>query len=117
MEREEVFEYVDQKYQTKPEYLWRKYPKYSVLRHQDNRKWYGLVMDVKPENLGVDEKGTEDVMDIKLKPEQIDVLQEEAGILPAYHMNKTHWVSIRLNKVSDTEIHKLIDASYLETKK
>ncbi|MDT6952753.1 MmcQ/YjbR family DNA-binding protein [Companilactobacillus alimentarius] len=38
-------------------------------------------------------------MDIKLKPEQIDVLQDEAGILPPYHMNKTHWVSIRLNKV------------------
>lgn len=29
MRREDIFEYVKEKYQTDPEYLWKKYPNYA----------------------------------------------------------------------------------------
>ena len=44
--REDVLRYAKGKYRTEPEYLWRRFPHYAVLRHEDNRKWYGLIMDI-----------------------------------------------------------------------
>ncbi|GHP14438.1 hypothetical protein YK48G_18630 [Lentilactobacillus fungorum] len=117
MEREEIFAYVNQKYHSQPEYLWKKYPSYAVLRHQDNRKWYGLVMEVARKNLALGESGSEDVMDIKMMPDEIDALQKMNGFLPAYHMNKDNWLSVRISQVPTSENHQLIDASYQLTNK
>lgn len=44
--REQIYAYVKKKYKAEPEYLWRRYPDYAVLRHEDNRKWFGLIMDI-----------------------------------------------------------------------
>ena len=49
--REDILRYARDKYKTEPEYLWRRFPRYAVLRHDDNRKWYGLIMDVPRKNL------------------------------------------------------------------
>lgn len=34
-------------YETEPDYPWQKWLDYAVLRHRENRKWYGLLMTVK----------------------------------------------------------------------
>ncbi|KIS02812.1 MmcQ/YjbR family DNA-binding protein [Paucilactobacillus wasatchensis] len=112
MTREEIFQYTQGKYGTKPEYLWKKYPQYAVLRHQQNRKWYAIIMDVKSENLGLEGNKIEDIMDIKLNPETVDILQSEKGFLPAYHMNNSNWISIRIDLVDNDQICNFIDASY-----
>ena len=44
MTRKEVFEYCRQQYKTEPDYPWHDWN--AVLRHSDNGKWYGLVMEV-----------------------------------------------------------------------
>ena len=44
--RQNIFDYVKEKYNTTPEYLWKRYPTYAVLRHEDNNKWYAAVMNV-----------------------------------------------------------------------
>jgi predicted DNA-binding protein (MmcQ/YjbR family) len=37
----------------------------------------------------------------------------KAGFLPAYHMNKEHWLTVLLdNTVPEKEIYELIDDSY-----
>ena len=38
---------------TDPEYLWRRFPDYTVFRHSDNEKWFGLVMGIKKRSLGM----------------------------------------------------------------
>lgn len=43
MNREKIFEYVKEEYNTIPEYCWDKYPLYAVLKHTNN-KWYGIIM-------------------------------------------------------------------------
>lgn len=95
--RNEIFEYVKEKYNTKPEYLWKKYPNYDILRHNDNKKWYATIMNVLKEKLGLEEKEEIDIIDIKYYPEMIGNLRKEKGVLPAYHMNKEYWLSIVLD--------------------
>lgn len=53
-----------------------------------------------------------DVMNVKLDPELITFIKNTKGFAEAFHMNKTHWVSIGIGKVSDTKIKTLIDMSY-----
>ena len=53
-----------------------------------------------------------DVMNVKLDPELITSIKNTKGFAPAYHMNKTHWVSIEIGKVSDIKIKALIDMSF-----
>ena len=53
-----------------------------------------------------------DVMNVKLAPELITSIKNTKGFAPAYHMNKAHWVSIEIGKVSDTKSKALIDMSF-----
>ena len=50
---------------------------------------------------------------MKNLPEMIGSLRKESGILPAYHMNKEHWITILLDgTVEKQKILDLIDISY-----
>jgi len=50
MTRDEVIAYAQDRYGAEPEYLWEKAPTGFVLRHQSNRKWFAVSMDVRPES-------------------------------------------------------------------
>ncbi|MCD7749626.1 MAG: MmcQ/YjbR family DNA-binding protein [Oscillospiraceae bacterium] len=116
MDRQSIFDYVKQKYGTEPEYMWVQYPSYAVLRHQDNRKWYGIIMDVPRNKLGLPGTDVADVLDIKCDPLMADQLRRQPGFLPGYHMNKKTWVSILLDgTVSDDTILELLDVSFRNT--
>lgn len=112
-----VFDYIKKKYGVSPEYPWRKYDENAVFRHQDNNKWFALVMEVGRDKLGL--SGGESVGVINLKiddPYFHDVLIQEDGILPAYHMNKFHWISVLLDgTVPQERVCDLIDMSFAAT--
>lgn len=63
--RDDIFRHVKEKYGTLPDYPWKRFPNYAVLRHGFKGKWYGLVMDVPPEKLGLDGKERIDILDLK----------------------------------------------------
>ena len=108
----EIFEYVKEKYNTTPEYLWSKFPLYAVLKHMNN-KWYGIIMNVPKEKLGLEGKKEIDIINVKCSPEMIGSLRMSKGFLSAYHMNKEHWITILLDGSVDKEkIIQLIDLSY-----
>ncbi|UUX34749.1 MmcQ/YjbR family DNA-binding protein [Fundicoccus culcitae] len=111
--RNSVFNYVDETYQTKPAFLWNKYPNYAVLKHHSG-KWYGLIMDVEREKLGLEGREKLDILVVKNQPEIIaNYLDQDKRFLPAYHMNKTHWIAIPLDlTVGEAEICSLIDKSF-----
>lgn len=116
--RESVFNYVKKTYHTQIDYPWKKYPNYAVLRNNNSNKWFGIVMDVKKEQLGLKGEEKIDILNVKAQPELIGSLRLTKGFLPAYHMNKEHWVSILLDgSVSIKEIKRLIDTSFDLTKK
>lgn len=111
--RNKVFEYAENFHGDKPEYLWEKHPGYAVLRHKENRKWYAVVMDVPRKKLGLEGEGKADILVVKSDPTMIGSLLCEEGFLPAYHMNKSNWISALLDgTVSDDDIVRLIKTSF-----
>ncbi|MDX5018735.1 MmcQ/YjbR family DNA-binding protein, partial [Streptococcus suis] len=75
-------------------------------------KWYALLFPLKmgklenvPAQLSEDEV---EVLNIKVNPQDMEILLQKEGIYPSYHMSKKTWVSIVLdNTLSDIEIFKL----------
>ena len=113
MNRQEVLDYVKNKYGTMPEYLWEKDSTSGVLRHSENTKWYGIVMTVKHSTLGLEGEGVIDILNMKCNIDDINFLHQIEGILPGYHMNKAHWISVLLDgTVDDNLLMDLIDKSY-----
>lgn len=116
--KNEIFEYVLKEYGTKPEYLWAKDHDSAVLRHGDNNKWYAVFMTVKKSALGLEGGGKVDIIDVKCDPLLIGSMMLNDGYLPAYHMNKTHWITILLDgSVSSDEVINMLNISYELTKK
>ncbi len=116
MNREKIYEYAEKTYQTLPEYLWRKNPNYAVLRHNENQKWYAIIMNVPKNKFGLDGSDEIDVMNIKCDPDMIGSLRMTKGFFPAYHMNKENWISVALDgSVEEELLFHLLDISYEQT--
>ena len=114
MTRQEVFEWCKQKYGTKPDYPWG--DRNAVLRHKENKKWYGVVIEVRQDKFGLLGNRKVDVLNLKCDPMTIDFLQRQDGYFPAYHMNKVNWISVLLGgPAPNEEVKNLIDISYKNT--
>ena len=62
-------------------------------------------------------KAETDFINLKCPPDMVSILRQSPNFLPAYHMNKTHWLTIVLDHGVETEeIFKLLDWSYDLTK-
>lgn len=114
--KEDLLQYAAKQYGTKPEFLWRSKPNYAVLRHNDNRKWYAVLMDVPREKLRLGGEDPIDILDVKCDPLLAGSLRMEAGILPAYHMNRDNWITVLLDGTVDpNQLPFLLDQSYTLT--
>ncbi len=113
-----IIEYVEQTYQDRLEFLWKKFPSNAVFRRQDNRKWYGAILTVAREKLGLAGSGNLEVLDLRGDPADIQNWIQEKRYLPGYHMNKKHWFTICLDEtVPMKEILERLDQSYLLARK
>ncbi len=84
----------------------------AVFRHGAG-KWFGICLYVPLKYFGEGD-GREYCLNIKCPPDLAVILcGNYRGILPAYHMNKTHWITVRLGSdVPDEEIINLLQLSY-----
>lgn len=106
-------QHIADRYGCEPEHLWAKYPGYAVFRHPSSRKWYAVIMDVPRNKLGLTGSSVTDIIDVKCSPLMIGSLLQEQGILPSYHMNKNHWITVLLDdSVADETILSLLELSY-----
>ena len=102
---------VQEKYGNQLEYLWEKSPDTAVLRHEDNQKWYAVLMKISWEKLDKAREGQVEV--VNLKHDQVADLLLEKGIYPAFHMNKRYWISVPLDDtISDEEVLDLLASSW-----
>jgi len=107
---------VQEKFENQLEYLWEKSPDTAVLRHDDNQKWYAVLMKTSWEKLDKAREGHVEV--VNLKHDQVANLLLEKGIYPAFHMNKRYWISLPLDDtLSDEQIVKLFERSWFLTSK
>ena len=113
MNRSELFSQVAQRYGVEPEYPWSRSPDHAVLRHAGNRKWFGIVMNVPAYRLGLAGDDMVDVLNVKANPDDVPALQLADGVLPAYHMNKDHWISILIeDAIPDEMLLDLLETSH-----
>ncbi|NPE51980.1 MmcQ/YjbR family DNA-binding protein [Dickeya dadantii] len=117
IKRSVIFDYAKKEFGIIPDYPFYKFPHYAVLRHPDDGKWFGLVMDVAKNKLNLKGEGSVDIIDIKCETHKVDYLKSKSGFRPAYHMNKEHWLTVLLDgSVSTSEIFDLLNESYDLTK-
>ena len=107
---------VQEKYGNQLEYLWEKSPDTAVLRHEDNQKWYAILMRIPWDRL---DKGREGLVEaVNLKHDQVADLLSQNGIYPAFHMNKRYWISLPLDDtLTDEKVLELFEKSYFLTSK
>ena len=70
-------------------------------------------MRVPYQRLGVSREGLADIVDVKCGPLLMGAYRAQPGILPGYHMNKDHWITILLDgSADDGVIQELFEISY-----
>ena len=104
--------YLKETYGTTPEFLWKKYPGHGVFRNTQKKKWYGIILNIHASKIMNEDKEIE-ILDVKIKPEQLEELLNKPGYYPAYHMNKKNWITLVLDEtLSDEEIKQHLDESF-----
>ena len=74
-------------------------------------------MQISREKLGLPGSGDVRVVNLKCDTRLIGSFRQEAGIYPAYHMSKAHWLTLLLDGTVDADKLKfLVDMSYELTK-
>lgn len=97
-----------------------KFPNFTAFRHPANQKWYGLVgrvllarLQLGDENWSPEALKQEvEIINIKVKPEEVSSLLAQDGMYPSYHMSKKTWVTIVLDgRVPDEVLFGLVSES------
>lgn len=108
MTRDELARFILDTYHAEDDRPWVEYPMHQVFRHPANKKWFALAMTITRDKLGLEGKETIDAVNLKAEPLLVDAMRREAGFFPAYHMNKTHWITAALDGSADDEKIKFI---------
>lgn len=97
-----------------PEFLWARSAGNAAIRHPDTKKWFAaLLLNTPRRVLNLPGEGSVDILDLKCDPMMIGSLVDGKKILPGYHMNKEHWITVLLDgSVPPAEIFPLIDLSF-----
>ncbi len=77
---------------------------WTVMRHHTNRKGFAFIF----------ERGGFVTINLKCEPMHADLLRSVyPSVIPAYHMNKTHWNTVIIDgSIADEEIFSWIRQSY-----
>ena len=87
-----IIAYAESEWGEMPEFLWRNFPDYAVLRRKDTDKWYALVARLTADKVGGSKKDVVEVINLR----RTDGMSGPR-FLPAYHMNKKTWTTIVLD--------------------
>ena len=84
-------------------------PNWTVMRHADNKRSFAFIF----------ERDGKIWINLKAEPLRADFWRDAyAAVLPGYHMNQRHWISVILDgSMTDAEILPLIEDSYALTHK
>ncbi len=118
MTRLKLKEYILEQYGIIEDYPFENDTTSAVFRHSSNNKWFALMMKIPASKLGIHSDKHIDIVNVKCDPLMLGSIIREKGIYTAYHMSKSHWISIALDGTAeDDKIKWLVDMSYDMTKK
>lgn len=108
-----LIEFIRERFSDKPEFLWEKFPNYAVFRRKDNRKWYAVIMSVPKNKLGLDGAEELEILNLRVKPEELDKIFDGEKYFRGWRMNKKSWLTLRLdNALTFDEICTRLEQSY-----
>ena len=117
MNRYALERYIEETYGAEGERLFAADPATCVFRHEANRKWFAIIMEISREKLGLSGEGLIAVVNVKCDTRLIGSFRMTPGIYPAYHMSKAHWLTLALDGSLPAEkLCFLLDMSYDLTK-
>ena len=88
-----------------------------MFRHNGNRKWFAVIMDIPGKNLGLPGDDEISAVNLKCDTRLIGSFRDYLSIFPGWHMNRAHWLSVALDgTVEDEKLKFLVDMSYELTK-
>ncbi|OOR87064.1 hypothetical protein B0181_11200 [Moraxella caviae] len=133
MTYQDFIDFIAKTYAVSPEFLWQKFPKFAVFRHAAPKsgkrsstksstkkgKWFALLMPISADKLSAKHANSSTlpdaivtVVNVKTDPRFIGNLLLADGVYPAYHMNKAHWVSVRLDEIDEALLFELVAHSF-----
>ena len=102
-----IIAYAKSEWEEMPEFLWKNFPDYAVLRRRDTNKWYALVARLPADKVGGSRKDIIEAVNLR-RTDSMD----GPRFLPAYHMNKKTWTTIVLDgTVGAEELQELLKES------
>lgn len=118
MTRKEFEDLVLDIYGVKADYPFTDDLETGVFRHE-NGKWFAIAMNIPYNKIVFWKRGKVDIVNLKCAPEVIEsIAGVEPGIFRAYHMNKTHWLTVVLDgSCNDDTIRWLLGISHELTAK
>ena len=115
---DDVIKYVRDKYGDELEFLWEKFDDNAIWRRKDNKKWYGALLTVVKNKIGLEGEERIEIIDLRIDPQEVESIIDSKRYFSAYHMNKKSWITICLDgSLELEEIFKRIDESYVLAKK
>ena len=112
MTRKEFETLVFDTYEVKADYPFEDDFTTGVFRHESG-KWFAIAMNVSEKKIGHEGCEPVDIVNFKCAPEIIESIAGiEFGIYRAYHMNKTHWLTVALSECDDETISWLLGISF-----
>ena len=115
--KDRLLAYVKKKYKAVPENLWMKHPDYAVLRHGDNGKWFGILMNVPESRLGLAGERSVEILSVKPADRFLaELLIQQPGYFRGDQISRGKWVSVLLDgSVPFDDICGWLDESFMVT--
>ena len=108
-----VINFVRDAYGDELEFLWTKFPDNAVWRRKDNNKWYGAILTVIGNKIGLDNDNVVEIIDLRMDSAKAEKILSREHYYPGWHMNKKSWYTIVLDGgISDKELKTRIQESY-----
>lgn len=68
----EIIEYIEKRYGDKLEFLWEKFDDNAIWRNKQNNKWYGVLLIIPENKLGLKSDNKIEVIDLRYQKEKIE---------------------------------------------
>lgn len=108
-----AIQFVREQYGDELEFLWAKFSDNAVWRRKDTGKWYGLLLTVRGNKIGLDTSEILEIIDLRMLKDEAAGILSKNHYYPGWHMNKKSWYTLVLDdSISDEEICTRIRESY-----
>lgn len=110
---EMAIQYVHDTFGDELEFLWTKFPDNAIWRRKDSKKWYGAILPVAGNKIGLKTERIVEIIDLRMDQSEAENVLGRKNYHPGWHMNKKSWYTIVLDgSIPDEELKQRISESY-----